>query len=128
MKEVKSSGAPAAIGPYSQAVAVGGGEGGFLFVSGQIPVNPADGTMADSVSEQAEQAFRNLKNIVEAAGSSLDKAVKTTLFIRNMGDFQTINEIYARFFAKVYPARSCVEVSALPKGALIEAEAIVALG
>ena len=123
MKEIKTNNAPAAIGPYSQAVTVGN----LLFTSGQIPIDPATGNIPESVEEQAHQAFTNVKNLIEAAGSSIDNVVKTTVFIKNMEDFAKINEIYATYFTEPYPARSCVEVARLPKDVLLEVETIVEL-
>ena len=122
MKNVISTDkAPAAIGPYSQAIEVNG----LVYTSGVIPVNPATGEIVGSTAaEQAEQAIGNLKNLVEASGSSMDKVIKTVVFIKNMDDFGKINEIYARYFQGVFPARSCVEVARLPKDVLIEIEAI----
>ncbi len=121
MKEVSTQNAPAAIGPYSQAIKVGN----MLFTSGQIPVNPQTGEIPEGVEAQAKQAMTNVKNLVEASGASMDNVVKTTVFIKNMEDFATINSIYAEFFTKPYPARSCVEVARLPKDVLLEVEAIV---
>ena len=120
MKEIRTNKAPAAIGPYSQAVAIGN----LLFTSGQIPVNPETGEIPADVALQAKQVFENLKNLLNEAGTSMDNAVKTTVFIRNMEDFAKVNEIYATYFSKPYPARSCVEVSRLPKDVLIEVEVI----
>ncbi len=122
MKQISTSNAPAAIGPYSQAIV----SGNMVFCSGQIPVDPETGTIAATVEEQAEQALKNLKNLIEASGSSIDKVVKTTVFIKDMNDFATINEIYAKFFTPPFPARSCVEVARLPKDVLLEVEAIAA--
>lgn len=114
--------APAAIGPYSQAVEVNG----IIYTSGVIPVNPGTGMIVGSTAaEQAEQAFINLRNLVEASGSSMENVIKTVVFIKNMDDFTAINEIYSKYFPAPYPARSCVEVARLPKDALIEVEAIV---
>lgn len=121
-QEITTSQAPAAIGPYAQAVLAGG----LLFSSGQIPVNPADGTVPASVDEQAKQALINLGAILEQAGIGFADVLKTTVFIRHMEDFAAINAVYATFFKEPYPARSCVEVSALPKGVLLEIEAIAA--
>ncbi len=121
MKEVSTQKAPAAIGPYSQAIKVGN----MLFTSGQIPVNPENGEIPEGVEAQAMQAMTNVKNLIEASGASMDNVVKTTVFIKNMEDFATINSIYAEFFTKPYPARSCVEVARLPKDVLLEVEAIV---
>ncbi len=113
--------APAAIGPYSQAVLVNG----MLFTSGVIPIDPETNTLVEGdVTVQARQAIGNLKNLIEASGSSMDKVVKTTVFIKNMNDFGKINDIYKDFFTSDFPARSCVEVARLPKDVLIEIEAI----
>ena len=120
-KEISTDKAPSAIGPYSQAVEVGN----MIFTSGMIPINPATGELvAGTVEEQAEQAISNLKNLLEAAGSSMDRVVKTVVFIRDMEDFAKINEIYAKYFTEPYPARSCVQVARLPKDVAIEIEAI----
>ena len=115
--------APAAIGPYVQATKLGE----MLFTSGVIPVNPATGEIPSSVEDQARQAFSSLKALVEASGSSVEKVVKTTLFIKNMDDFAKINAIYAEVFAEPYPCRSCVEVARLPKDVLLEIEAVAHL-
>lgn len=120
MKEIKTNKAPAAIGPYSQAIAVGD----MVFTSGQIPVNPETGEIPEGVKAQAEQAFTNLKNLLEASGSKLSNVIKTTVFIKNMEDFSAINEVYASYFEAPYPARSCVEVARLPKDVLLEVEAV----
>lgn len=113
--------APQAIGPYSQAVEVNG----MIYTSGMIPINPVDGTLVTgSVEEQAEQALKNLKALVEESGSSMEQVIKTTVFIKDMNDFAKINEVYARYFTDNYPSRSCVEVARLPKDVLIEIEAI----
>ncbi len=117
---IKTDKAPSAIGPYSQAIEVNG----MVFTSGVIPVNPATGEIPEGVEAQATQAIGNLVNLVEASGSSVEKIVKTTVFIKNMNDFGKINEIYAAFFKEPYPARSCVEVARLPKDVLIEIEAV----
>lgn len=118
-KQVCTDRAPAAIGPYSQAIDLGN----LVFTSGQIPVAP-DGNVSNDVAEQARQCLENLKAVLEAAGSSLDRVVKTTVFITDMEQFGVINEVYAGFFAQPYPARSCVQVAKLPKGVAIEVEAI----
>lgn len=123
MKEIKTSNAPAAIGPYSQAIVVGN----MLFTSGQIPIDPKTGEIPDGVEAQARQALTNVKNLIEAAGASIDNVVKTTVFIKNMDDFAKINEIYAQYFTEPFPARSCVEVARLPKDVLLEVETIVEL-
>lgn len=113
--------APAAIGPYSQAVLVNG----MIFTSGVIPIDPETNTLVEGdVTVQARQAIGNLKNLIEASGSSMDKVVKTTVFIKDMNDFGKINDIYKDFFTSDFPARSCVEVARLPKDVLIEIEAI----
>ncbi|RGS43133.1 RidA family protein [Coprococcus eutactus] len=113
--------APAAIGPYSQAVLVNG----MLFTSGVIPIDPETNTLVQGdVEAQARQAIGNLKNLIEASGSSVEKVVKTTVFIKDMNDFGKINDIYKEFFTSDFPARSCVEVARLPKDVLIEIEAI----
>lgn len=122
MREIiKTKNAPEAIGPYSQAVAVGD----YVFTSGMIPINPQTGNLVEGgVKEQATQVLQNVKSLLEASGSSMDKVVKTTVFIKNMNDFATINEIYKTFFTSDFPARSCVEVARLPKDVLLEMEAI----
>lgn len=118
---VKTENAPAAIGAYSQAVIVNG----MLFASGQLGINPATGNFAgEDFRSQAEQSLKNVKAIVEAAGSSMDKVVKVSVFLADMGDFATLNEIYSQYFPEPYPARSAVAVKTLPKGGLIETEVI----
>ncbi len=113
--------APAAIGPYSQAIAVGD----MIFTSGVIPIIPETGELeTGDIKAQARQAIGNLINLLEAAGASADSVVKTTVFIKDMNDFAAINEVYATFFTDNYPARSCVEVARLPKDVLIEIEAV----
>lgn len=112
--------APAAIGPYSQAIEVNG----FIYTSGMLPVNPASGEVCEGIEAQATQAIGNLKALLEEAGSSLDQVVKTTVFIKDMNDFAKINEVYSSYFTSNYPSRSCVEVARLPKDVLIEIEAI----
>lgn len=112
--------APAAIGPYSQAIEVNG----MIYTSGMIPVIPATGETVEGLEAQAKQALTNVKNLLEASGSSMEKVVKTTVFIKNMDDFAKINEIYAGFFEGAFPARSCVEVARLPKDVMLEIEAI----
>ena len=120
MEEIKTNNAPAAIGPYSQAVVVNN----MVYTSGQIPINPVTGEIPEGIVAQTNQVFANIKNLLEASGTSIDKVVKTTVFIKNMNDFSKLNEIYGTYFTSPYPARSCVEVSALPKGVLVEVEAI----
>lgn len=120
-KVICTKNAPAAIGPYSQAIEING----MVFTSGVIPIDPATGELVTgSVEVQAEQALKNLSALLLAAGTSTDKTIKTTVFIKNMDDFGIINEIYAKYFTGDYPARSCVEVARLPKDVLIEIEAI----
>ena len=115
--------APAAIGPYSQAIAVNG----LVYTSGQIAINPATGSIdAQGIEAQTEQVIRNLKAVLEAAGSSLTQVVKTTCFLQSMGDFAAFNAVYEQYFTGK-PARSCVEVSKLPKGALVEIEVTAVL-
>lgn len=112
--------APAAIGPYSQGVKAGE----FLFVSGQLPVNPKTNAMAETVKEQAAQSLQNIKAILTEAGLSMEDIVKTTIFLKDMNDFGVVNEVYSSFFAGNYPARSTVQVAKLPKDAGVEIEAI----
>lgn len=112
--------APAAIGPYSQAIEVNG----MVYTSGVIPVNPATGEIPEGVEAQAKQAVGNLKNLLQASGTDMNKVVKTTVFIKDMDDFGKINEVYADIFEEPFPARSCVEVARLPKDVLLEIEAI----
>ena len=121
---ISTSAAPAAIGPYSQGVRVGD----LFFFSGMIPIDPATGALAASVTEQAEQGLKNLGAILQAAGMDYGDVVKTTVFLADRGDFAAVNEVYARFFTSNFPARSCVQVAALPKGALFEAEAVAVKG
>ena len=120
-KVISTDKAPAAIGPYSQAIETDG----FVFTSGVIPVNPATGEIPVTVEEQANQAFSNLRNLIEASGNSISQVIKTTVFIKEMNDFGKINEIYAQYFSEPFPARSCVEVARRPKDVLLEIEAIV---
>ena len=117
---IKTDKAPAAIGPYSQAVEVNG----MVYTSGVIPVNPATGAIPEGVEAQASQALGNLQALLEAAGTNMEQVVKTTVFIKEMDDFGKINEIYAGFFKEPFPARSCVEVARLPKDVLLEIEAV----
>ncbi len=118
--EIKTDSAPQAIGPYAQGIRTGN----MIFTSGQIPVDPITGAVVQGIEQQAAQALENLKAVLAAAGASLADVVKTTVFIRDMNDFGKINEVYARFFTQPFPARSCVEVSRLPKDVLIEIEAV----
>ncbi|MNP50236.1 Enamine/imine deaminase [compost metagenome] len=119
---ISTSAAPGAIGPYSQAVQIGD----FVFTSGQLGLIPETGQLAEGVEAQATQSLRNVSAILEAAGSSLDKVIKTTVFLKDMNDFAKVNEIYGSFFAEPYPARSAVEVARLPKDGLVEIEVIAA--
>ena len=123
-KEIRTDRAPAAIGPYSQAVQAGG----LVYTSGQIPINPATGQIESrDIEGQAVQVLENLKNVLEAAGSALSKTVKTTVYIKDMKDFARINEIYSGYFSAPFPARACVEVARLPKDVLIEIEAVAVI-
>ncbi len=121
-KVISTDKAPAAIGPYSQAIEVNG----MVFTSGVIPVDPQTGVIPATIEEQANQAFSNLKNLIEASGATIDKVIKTTVFIKEMNDFGKINDIYATYFKEPFPARSCVEVARLPKDVMLEVEAVVA--
>ncbi|MCQ2197315.1 MAG: RidA family protein [Bacteroidaceae bacterium] len=120
MKQISTNAAPAAIGPYSQAIEIGN----LIYASGQIPINPATGEMPEGIEAQAHQSLKNVKAILEAAGTSIDNVVKTTVFLADMNDFAVVNGIYAQYFTEPYPARSAVAVKALPKNALIEIEVI----
>lgn len=123
-KTVSTQAAPAAIGPYAQANILGN----LVFTSGQIPIDPATGNIPEGIEAQATQALKNLEAVVKAAGSSMDKVIKTTVFIKNMNDFAAMNGIYATFFNEgAYPSRSAVEVARLPKDVLVEIEAIAYL-
>jgi 2-iminobutanoate/2-iminopropanoate deaminase len=119
-KQIYTDLAPAAIGPYSQAIDLGE----LVFTSGQIPVDPATGAVSDDIVEQAHQSLKNVKAVLEAAGSSMEKVVKTTVFIADMDQFGAINSVYEQYFTQPYPARSCVQAAKLPKGVGIEVEAI----
>ena len=123
MKTVSTNKAPAAIGPYSQAQIVGD----LVFCSGQIPVIPETGALAQGLEAQANQVFKNIAALLTAAGSDISKVVKTTVFIKNMDDFAAINAIYAQYFTEPFPARSRVDVARLPKDVLLECEAIAEL-
>ena len=120
MKVISTEKAPSAIGPYSQAVV----SGNLLYTSGQIPIIPETGELAQGLEAQAHQVFRNLAALLKAAGSDMSHAVKTTVFIKTMADFAAINAVYAQYFSEPYPARSCVEVARLPKDVLLECEVI----
>lgn len=120
---ISTTAAPGAIGPYSQAIEANG----FVFVSGQLAIDPATGEFkAGTIEEQTEQALKNLKAIAEAAGCGLSDVVKTTVFLTDMGNFAAMNGVYAKFFTTDCPGRSAVQVAALPKGAIVEVEAIIA--
>ena len=125
MKEIiATEKAPAAIGPYSQAVCASG----LVFISGQLPVDPQTNEFAGpDIVSQTRMSLTNIKNILEEKGLSMNNIVKTTVFLKNMGDFAAMNEVYAGFFEGDYPARAAIEVAALPKGALVEIEAIASL-
>ena len=119
MKVIATEKAPGAIGPYSQGFIAGG----FVYTSGQIPVNPADGTVPEGIAAQTEQSRKHVSAILEAAGSGYDKVIKTTCFLADIADFAAFNEVYAKYFTSK-PARSCVAVKDLPKGVLCEIEAV----
>ena len=121
MNAISTTNAPAAIGPYSQAIKVGE----LVFVSGQLPIHPATGAFAEGrIKELTRQSLTNMKAILEEAGTSMANVVKTTVFLADMNDFAAMNEVYAEFFAAPFPARSAVAVKTLPKGALVEIECI----
>ncbi len=120
MKQISTPAAPAAIGPYSQGLR----SGNMVFVSGQIPVNPATGEMVEGIEAQAKQALTNLRNVLAAAGLSTKNVIKTTVFLADLKDFPTVNAVYESFFLAPFPARSCVQVAGIPKGALVEIECI----
>ncbi len=125
MKTIHTNNAPAAIGPYSQAIEVNG----FIFASGQIPIDPSTGNFVEGgIKEQRKQAITNAKNMLKEAGTDLAHVVKTTGYLANMADFAAMNEIYATFFQQPFPARSAVAVKDLPKGALVEVEVLAYKG
>lgn len=119
-KAINSDKAPAAVGPYSHASELGG----LIFTSGQLPIDAKTGEMPQGAAEQARQSLENVRHTLEAAGSSLAKVVKTTVYLKNISDFGAVNEVYASFFSEPFPARSCFEVACLPKDALVEIEVI----
>ena len=124
MKVISTKKAPAAIGPYSQAIQVGN----LVYTSGQIPIDPATGAFAEGgIKEQTRQSLTNVKAILEEAGLSLNHVVKTTVFMADMNDFADMNSVYAEFFTEPYPARSAVAVKTLPKGAMVEIEVVAAI-
>ena len=121
MKQISTDKAPAAIGPYSQAIA----HNGMIFVSGQLPIDPATGVFPDGgVEAQTRQSLTNVKSILEQAGSGMDKVIKTTVLLADMGDFAAMNGVYAEFFSQPFPARCAFAVKTLPKGALVEIECV----
>jgi len=120
MKTVSTPNAPAAIGPYSQAQIVNG----MVYTSGQVGIDPATGNVVEGLEAQAHQVFKNLTEVLKAAGTDMSKVFKTTVFIKDMNDFGVINGIYAQYFTEPFPARSCVEVARLPKDVLLECEVI----
>lgn len=125
MKQISTQNAPAAIGPYSQAIEVNG----FVYASGQLPIDPATGAFPEGgVKEQTRQSLLNVKAILEEAGLALSNVVKTTVYLADMSDFAAMNEVYSQFFAQPFPARSAIAVKALPKGALVEVEVVAARG
>jgi 2-iminobutanoate/2-iminopropanoate deaminase len=117
---IKTDKSPAAIGPYNQGIVAGG----FLFTSGQLPINPATGQVPSSIEEQTVQVLDNLKAIIEEAGSSMEKVVKCTVYLQNFSDFEVMNKIYATYFPTNSPARATVEVSKMAKNALVEIDAV----
>ena len=118
---INTESAPAAIGPYSQSVLAGN----ILFISGQLPIDPETGKFAgNDIKSQTEQSLKNIESILEKAGCTMDNVVKTTVLLNDMGDFAKMNEVYAKFFTKDYPARAAYEVAKLPKDALVEIEAV----
>ena len=123
MTHVSTPNAPAALGPYSQAVDTGS----TVYCSGQLGLDPATGNLAEGVQAQTHQALKNLQAVLNAAGLSLDNVVKTTVFVQDLADFGTVNEIYGTYFHGGFPARSCVQIAALPKNALVEIECIAVL-
>lgn len=124
MKKIQTANAPAAIGPYSQGIQVGQ----FLFISGQLPINPDTGLFPEGdIRDMTVQVLKNIQEILKEAGGTMNNVVKTTIFVKDLRDFAFINEVYDKFFDSVPPTRSCVEVSNIPKGAPVEIEAIATL-
>ena len=121
VKEIHTTNAPAAIGPYSQAIEAGD----FIYVSGQIPVEPATGEVVEGIEEQTHQVLKNLKAILTEAGATFSQVVKFTIYLASIEDFATVNEIYGSYLEKPYPARATVEVSRLPKDVLVEMDVVV---
>ena len=124
MNPISTDGAPKAVGPYSQAVECNG----MVFVSGQLPVDPKDGSVPDSVRDRTIRALENVRSIAEAAGCSMSDCVKVTIFMSDISEFPDVNDTYAEMFSEPYPARSCVEVSRIPKGMSLEIDAIFVKG
>lgn len=122
--EIKSKGAPPAIGPYSQAVELGG----YIYCSGQIGVDPERGEMKEGIKGQTNQVLKNLQEVLKSAGANFDDVVKTTVYMTDLGEFAVMNKIYESYFKKPYPARATIQVAALPKGAKVEIEAIAYVG
>ena len=120
MKNIKTENAPAAIGPYSQGIEFDN----LIFTSGQIPANPKTGELKTEITEATKQCLENVKAILEEAGSSLERVLKVTIFIKNMDDFSKVNEVYGQYFIEHKPARSCIAVKDLPKNSIVEIEAI----
>lgn len=120
MNALNSTNAPAALGPYSQALV----QGDMVFCSGQIPLNPATGEMAQGIENQTRQVLKNLTAVLAENGMTLANVIKTTVFLADLNDFTAMNEVYAQFFTQPFPARSCVQVAAIPKGSLVEIECI----
>ncbi|GAB3048476.1 RidA family protein [Virgibacillus ainsalahensis] len=121
VKAIHTEKAPAAIGPYSQAIQAGD----FVYVSGQIPINPATGELVEGIENQTKQVLENLKAILTEAGTDFTQAVKFTIYLTSMDDFATVNEIYGKYLSEPYPARATIEISRLPKDALVEMDVIV---
>lgn len=120
-KQITTAAAPAALGPYSQGIVAGG----FFFASGQVPIDPATGELAsETVEAQARQVFANLEQVLAAAGCGFADVLKTTVFLTDLANFAEVNSIYAEYFVEPFPARSCVQIAALPKGSLLEVELI----
>lgn len=122
-KAIVTDRAPKPVGPYSQAVQAGS----FLFLAGQVPLTPEGKMIEGDIVEQARQVLNNLKAVLEKAGATMDQVVKTTIFLKDLGDFETVNRVYSEYFTEPYPARSTVEASKLPKGARLEIDAIAAV-
>ena len=120
IKAIHTDKAPAAIGPYSQAVEVDG----WVYCSGQIPIVPADGSILRSIEDQAHQALRNLGEVLSAAGCGFSDVVKTQVYLADMADFEVVNKVYAQFFSEPFPARACIQAAALPKGVDVEIDAV----